>query len=330
MATDRITRAEAERLLELANEARWPLPSSSGSPLASGGHPGAAIERLVEQQQRLPVAARFLIESGDREAALQLAAGVWRMWMISGDVAGGREFLAPILERAGTAPSRAAALALYGDGLLAFRQGDVDGSRARNEAALEASRATGDAEALALAYAGLSRVALEEGDAPRARDLARSARDSARGLAAAMEQGPLHLEAQAARSAGDYAAAAALFRESLALNRRNGDLAMVQVELHNLGHVECHRGNVDAAEDCFAECARIASPDDPYSVAMRDLNQAVVALARGDLARSSTLLRRIDALLAESGTRLAVDDRFELDDLRARLAAATRGGRDPG
>jgi hypothetical protein len=66
--------------------------------------------------------------------------------------------------------------------------------------------------------------------------------------------------AQATRLAGGYDDAAALFKESLALNRRIDARGMVEVELHNLGHVEIHRGNVDAVEDCFAQIPRSTTP----------------------------------------------------------------------
>ena len=62
------------------------------------------------------------------------------------------------------------------------------------------------------------------------------------------------MQAQGTRFTGDFEQAAALFEESLALNRRIGDLGMVGVELHNLGHVEIHRGNIDQAERYFVEC----------------------------------------------------------------------------
>jgi hypothetical protein len=120
---------------------------------------------------------------------------------------------------------------------------------------------------------------------------------------------------------GDYDGAATLFRESLELNRRIGDPGMIEVELNNLGHVELHRGDVDEAERLFAELAERGIGDDPYSVALAQLNDAAVALARGDRERAEELLARIDAGLDRSGVELAPDDRFELEWLRRRLTA---------
>jgi tetratricopeptide (TPR) repeat protein len=164
-------------------------------------------------------------------------------------------------------------------------------------------------------------VALDDGEYERARKLAVAARAHARGLGAAMGQAPLHLHAQSTRLAGDYDGAAGLFTESLALNRAIGDDGMVIVELHNLGHVEIHRGDPEAAEGRFAELKRLSSADDPYSEAMLSLNDAAIAYCRGDAERASALLDRAEATLREARIPAAADDRFELDWLRERAGA---------
>jgi tetratricopeptide (TPR) repeat protein len=201
--------------------------------------------------------------------------------------------------------------------------GAQEDSRARSEASLEAARAVQDPEALALAHLGLSRVAFLDGEYDHARSLAAQAREFARTLDPAMGQAPLHMEAQGTRLTGDYDPAAALFEESLALNRHLGDLGMVGVELHNLGHVEIHRGNIDAAERYFAECEELGASDDAYGAAMTHLNRAVVAFARGEEDRARELLGDAESLLGGTDFYPAPDDRFELEGLRGRLAEAS-------
>ena len=289
---------EAERLLALARE--------------------RDLARLRSEQASLEEAVRFLAADGRDEDAAELAAGVWRLWFVSGDVAGGRRLLGAALEGGGP-PSRARALALYGDGLLAFRQGAQVESRARNEAALENARAVGDREAVALALVGLSRVAFRDGDYDRVRSLALEARELTRDLDPDADVAPLHMLAAGTRLAGDHGGAVALYQESLDLNRRLGDSRMVGVELHNLGHVELHRGNVEAAERCFSECAEIRNEDDPYEAAMTHLNRAALAFAGGDRDLAADLLGRTQATLDASGIVLDPDDAFEVDWLCARL-----------
>jgi tetratricopeptide (TPR) repeat protein len=315
---------EARRLLERSREVRWRFPSSSGSPVLA--EQDAWAKQLLSEKESFAAAARLLSESGDDHEATELAANVWRLWVLARDPLEGRALLAAVLDGREDEPSRAKALALYGDGLLAFMVGAHEDSRARSEASLEAARAVQDPEALALAHLGLSRVAFLDGEYDLARSLAAEAREFARTLEPALGQAPLHMHAQSTRLTGDYDRAAALFEESLALNRRLGDLGMVGVELHNLGHVEIHRGNIDAAERYFVECQELGASDDGFGAAMTRLNRAVVAFARGEDERARALLGD-ESLLVETDFFQAPDDRFELDWLRERLAEAsgTRG-----
>jgi tetratricopeptide (TPR) repeat protein len=315
---------EARRLLERSREVRWRFPSSSGSPVLA--EQDAWAKQLLSEKESFAAAARLLSESGDDHEATELAANVWRLWVLARDPLEGRALLAAVLDGREDEPSRAKALALYGDGLLAFMVGAHEDSRARSEASLEAARAVQDPEALALAHLGLSRVAFLDGEYDLARSLAAEAREFARTLEPALGQAPLHMHAQSTRLTGDYDRAAALFEESLALNRRLGDLGMVGVELHNLGHVEIHRGNIDAAERYFVECQELGASDDGFGAAMTRLNRAVVAFARGEDDRARALLGD-ESLLVETDFFQAPDDRFELDWLRERLAEAsgTRG-----
>lgn len=295
---------EAGRLLALSRDLRWTFPSSSGNPLRPDEN---SVDGTLPERRSFAEAARFLADSGDAERATELAANAWRLWMAPPrDPEGGRAFLAAVLEVEQTDPARARSLALYGDGLFAFWLGAHEESRRRNEEALETARACGDPEALTLACLGLSRVALDDGDHERARSLAVEARRHARVVGGAMGQAPLHLHAQAVRLRGDLDEAAALFEESLELNRCLGDPGMVNVELHNLGHVEVRRGNPDAAGPYFEE----------LGTARTHLNDAALAFARGDRELARALLTRAEA------DEDAGDDRAELDLLRGRLAEA--------
>lgn len=274
---------------------------------------------LAPERGRLAEAVRFLVESGEEESAAELAANVWRLWLLSGDVVAGRQLLSAALDNGEGRPSRARALALYGDGLLAFRVGAMIDSQERNDAALKAARAVNDREAEALALVGLSRVAFRDGDYTRVQLLAAEARDLTRNLDAAAGLPPLHLLAAGTRLAGNYDEAIRLYTESLEVNRRLGDKRGVAVELHNIGHVELHRGNVDAAERCFAECADIRNHDDPYEAAMTHLNHAALAFARGDREGAAELLRRTQSALEGAGIVLDPDDAFEVQWLHDRL-----------
>jgi tetratricopeptide (TPR) repeat protein len=303
-----VTREEAERLLALAREADLTGPDAS-----------SWVDRLKPVREELVGAARFLAENGQEEAAAELATNVWWLWFLSGDLVGGRQLFTAALDVGEGSPSRAMALALYAAGRLAFRAGAQSESQERNKAALEAARAVGDREAEALALVGLSRVAFRDGNYARVRSLAAEAREFTRDLDPAAGAAPLHMLAAGTRLAGDYDEAVELYSESLELNRRLGDSRGVGMELHNIGHIELHRGNVDAAERCFAELAKIRNPDDPYETAMTHLNQAALAVARGDRERAAELLQRTESTLEGAGIVLDPDDAFEVDWLRDQL-----------
>jgi tetratricopeptide (TPR) repeat protein len=206
---------------------------------------------------------------------------------------------------------------------LAFRAGAQRESRERNEAALETARAVADREAEALALVGLSRVAFRDGDYARVRSLATRARELVRDLEPGADAAPLHLLAAGTRLAGDYDEAVRLYTESLELNRRLGDSRGVGMELHNIGHVELHRGNVDAAERSFAECAKVRNHEDPYEAAMTHLNRAALAWARGDREAGLDSLERTESRLREAGIVLDPDDAYEVDWLREQLQEST-------
>ena len=131
--------AEAERLVALSRETYWDYPTSYGRPV-KWDEKQDWVDRLVSAQASFPDAARLLIENNHEEFAVSMAANVWRLWMLSRDMQGGREFLAIVLNGRIRTPSRARALALYGDGLFLHRQGKIDESLEKNEESFKIGR----------------------------------------------------------------------------------------------------------------------------------------------------------------------------------------------
>ncbi len=209
--------AQARRLLVLSRRVGWKFPTSSGTPVPLGASAG----RLVQNRAALLKAARQFAQSGQPGEAAELAARLWRIWMLPPrDLKAGQAFLKAALAKGGGAPRW-------------------------------------------------------------------------RGLKPAFGQAPLHMGAQANRLAGNYGRAAALFRKSLALNLKVGDKRMAHIEMHNLGHVECRRG------------------------------QAALAFARGNRSDAAKLCGRARAILKKSRVTLATDDASELAWLRRRLRRYT-------
>ena len=150
--------------------------------------------------------------------------------------------------------------------------------------------------------------------------LAREGRTRARDAGAEdAETAPLHLEAAGTRLLQRYEEARALYVESLELNRRAGNAAVVAMEQHNLGWVELHLGDVDAAQRWFAQRDAGSRPD-AYGDAWHDLNHAAVAAGRGRWAEARKRFDAGIAALAKLGVVLDPDDAFEREWLEHQLA----------
>jgi tetratricopeptide (TPR) repeat protein len=166
----------------------------------------------------------------------------------------------------------------------------------------------------------LARAALRDGEYEEvARLAAEGVRKARQAGDLAAEGSPLHLQAAGLRLSGDYERAREIYLESVALADRLGDEQRKQMEFHNLGWVELHRGNVEAAAKMFAECdAR--SGIDAYSDAWQDLNTAALTLARGDREEAVRRFNSGRQALVDLGVALDPDDQSELDWLTGQLA----------
>ena len=246
------------------------------------------------------------------------AAAQWREWLDSGDYEGGAARVREALEGADADASPVDRIrVLYAAHLFAFRRGEP--SREFAQETLDRARAVGDVRGECEGLTGLARAALREGQWHEVAEYAAEgvlvARDAADPVA---EAPPLHLYAAGVRLSGDYDAARDLYLESVALADRLGDERRKQMEFHNLGWVELHRGDVDSAAGMFAE-RDAGSGVDAYGDAWQDINAAAIALARGSRADALPLFERGARKLAELGVVLDPDDQSEMDWLTQQL-----------
>lgn len=277
------------------------------------------LRTLRDDLPALSSAVRTFAASTEWESALELFARTWRAWMMDGAVG----------EAAATAAEALAAPAAYSgvwrvralcaDGVVAFRQGDRERSLARNEEALSVARQLKDVRGQCEALTGLARVALRDGHyqlvvdlASRGRRLARRAGDQE------AEAAPLHLHAAGVRLQGDHGRAKDLYLESLDLNTALGNAAWVAMEQHNLGWVELHLGDPEAAESRFDAWAATAESD-AYGRAWSELNRGGVAVARGRLEEAADRYRAGTQILEETQLKPDPDDQAELDWLASQL-----------
>ena len=206
---------------------------------------------------------------------------------------------------------------------MPFWMGDDDRAATLFGRALEVGRRLHDPALSSQALGGLSRVALRT-DVAKGRQLAREAY----AVSDAAGDDPrrsnaLHLLGVGAQIAGDLLEARDWMTRRLALVRSLGNEFLIASEASNLSMVERQLGNLSAAEDlaCHAIeiCERIG---DRFTTPFAIAGLAAIALERGDLARSATLIGAVETLM--EGTHMAwpPDERPHYERMLAELPAA--------
>jgi len=280
------------------------------------------FDRLEAKQDETQAAARWFLHNGDAGSAVAVAAPLWLFWYARGHLQIGEQLLDELL--AGLASSEAVlprARAAYARGELAFRQGQNDQARGYFRQALHETHDDAAWEVRNRALAGLARVALRDHDfsvvqrfAAEARQLARNHSDKS------MEWLPLHMQAAAARMSGDRGQARALYEESIALARQLGTTGRVTTELHNMGYLDLHDGNLRTAGQRFHEALVLARESrDELTLRYSILDAAVTALADDRLEDASRLLGAAQAQFKAAGAIPDPDDQVEMENAVAEV-----------
>ena len=246
------------------------------------------------------------------------AAAHWREWFDGGEFDEGAARVREALEAPGAdTPSVDRVRVLYAGHLFAFRRGEP--SREYAQQTLDLARELGDLRGECDGLTGLARAALREGEYEQvARYAAEGVRKAREAGDTAAEGSPLHLQAAGVRLSGDYERARELYLESVALADRLGDEQWKQMEFHNLGWVELHRGDVEEAARMFKE-RDARSGIDAYGDAWQDLNTAALALARGNRDEAARLFDSGKQKLTALGVALDPDDQSEVDWMTRQL-----------
>lgn len=297
----------AERQRTLVAEA---VPHLSGSDSAHW------MDRLESEHDELKSAFSWFLTRGRGAEALELAAGLWIFQEERGHADEARDWLARALAAPGAEPRTVnRARALYGMGILAFRNLDEDTARRAFDECGSIARERDDVRMIVRSCTGMARLALRRGDTHEVRKWAEE------GLAIARERGgredaftPLHMLAAAARMDGDFGRARVYYRESLALNREQGRLEGVSVELGNLGALDVMEGYIAEAEPLLRESLTIAHErKDTYLAPYELVWLGRVALAQGDAVRAATLFAAARAQFDATGLAMDPDEAPEYE-----------------
>jgi tetratricopeptide (TPR) repeat protein len=297
---EEIRRRHATAFLDLAER---------GAPKLTGPDQRAWLDRLAREHENLRASIGWAIEARSTEAALRLAAALWRFWQMRGFLQEGAARLAAVLALP-DAPAHPAARrrALDAAAGIAYWQGDLDRARPLYEESLAIARSSGDRAAEAEALYNLCFVFMVgRANVEHARELAREALaiyeaiDDRTGIARAswaLGNGDYFLD--------DFARAREQLVRSVATWRSLDDRYGLAWALHTLGLCEMNLGDVEAARRAWAESLGIfEAAADVSGIAIGLSNFRVLAIADGDVVRAVRLGAAAAAMVATSGATLA-------------------------
>jgi predicted ATPase len=299
--------------LELGELAKPELQASSSS---------IWFDRLQAEHDNIRAALGDALEHGRTDVALRLGGAVWHFWLTRGYWSEGRRWLESALAGSTTSAPGLRVDAVWGAGLLALWQGDIERGRAAADELLALAAETDSTRAGAVLFAGL--VASWRDDFDRAAQLYAESAQLAR------ERGDSRLVGIAANNLGnialtrgEYERALELFEESLAMGRERQDQDLLARAFTNLGFTTLLLGDVQRARSLLRDgliAARGIGQVDGFIYGFVGLG---AAYAREDPTRAARLIGRADMLCEETASDLQQPEgrvRAETEaELRARL-----------
>jgi non-specific serine/threonine protein kinase len=305
-----------DRLREGGEEPQWRnrhLASFLGLveaafPGLRGPAPELWLDRIAVEHDNLRAALSWSVAARS-EQGLQLAAMLFRYWLIRGHLTEGRGWYSRLLE---VLPSDLAigerARALNSAGILARVQGDHAEAKRLHEESLAIARVLNEPRRIAAPLDNLASIAMEHARYEDAEAMLQEAATLERAigdrLALASTLANLGI---LLRIRGDYPAARLVLNESLITVREVGERFGEAVTLRSLGMVECADGNLKAAEQHLAESLAICGKlSDRVNTAAAIEGLAHVAVAIDTPRRAARMWGAAERLREEVGSRLPV------------------------
>jgi predicted ATPase len=288
------------------------------------GGPRSSIwfDRLEAEHDNIRAALGDGLEHGRADVALRLGGSVWLFWLTRGYWSEGRRWLESALAASTESEPRLRLNALWGAGLLAVWQGDLERGRASADELLALAAETDStwARAIGVGIAGL--VAIKRGDWDSAAQLhaetARLARELGDSWLLSIAVNNLGF---VALSRGEYERALELFEESLSIGRELQDKDLLSRAFTNLGFTKLMLGDVERARSLLRD-ALIAGREighvEGFTYGFVGLG---AAYAREDPARAARLIGRADMLCEEMASDLAQLEGRVRDEAEAELRA---------
>jgi predicted ATPase/DNA-binding NarL/FixJ family response regulator len=289
-----VGRAHARYFLDLAEQA---------APELVGRTQRAWFLRLEQEHENLRAALRWLLDHGENELALRLAAALGYFWEVRGYLSEGQKALEEALARVPGADPRLRATVLNRLGSLLLWQGDAERARVVIEEALALGRALEDGDITARSLTQLGRRALTLGPPEEGMREATQLLEEALTLRQQMEdrRGAAIIYVQLAWHALDqrqYEQAEHLGQEALAAYREVGDDAGATVALVLLGMAAGEQGDTARAVALMQQGLEASSRLQDRRLLLLESNHVVwwLAGAQGDPEQLAVLLGAADAM----------------------------------
>ncbi len=303
------------------------------------------LARLANERGNLRAALRYAIKMEEPEIALRLAGAMFWFWFHRGDWTEGRKWIAEAIAEyrtrsaeCGAGPEGKAppsnpqpaipnphlAKALFGEGVLAWAQGDHRAACSQLEESVAIWREIQDRLGLAHALHFFSVELLGHDEHTRARALAEESvaifrqSEDRFGLAASLASLGVVAQAQA-----DYPSAQSFLAESVAVFRASGDNWGLALPLRNLGVLAFRRGDYERAVTLLQESLIVQRELGEKWFISRSLETLAETLAlQGDHERAARLFGAGEALREAVGASVLP---FYHDDYERGVAAVRAG-----
>lgn len=301
----------AGSLVTFAEEARTGLTGLDGSTVQ------AALE---ERRPELIAALEWFVEHDRPDDAFRLAGALMPFWMTTKRIDEGDRWFEEVLALPGGSPA-ARARALYDHGYLLYSSGGDERSDLYLREALGLARRLNDPTVIALALAGLARIALRD-DVDAAKALLHEALAVTEGMPDDFgRSGAMHVLAVAEQMSGNLGEAARLMSERIELGRASGNVALIAIESANLSMVERRLGNLDRAEELVRQALDIFHRRGNEIATAWALNGlAAVTAAQGRAEPAAVLVGIAETALEAAGGEWPADERVQYDETVSRLS----------
>ncbi len=321
-AAEQVGEGAAE--LRARHAAAFVITTEEAAPGLDGADHRRSIDRLAADHDDIRAALDWLVETGDAEGALRLAAALWRFWDHRYEVVEGRAWIGRALALPGGSPA-ARVGALAGAAHIALAAEELDEAVTWAETGLELADPDDHRRDRAELALTLGEVLRHRGTDPsRADELcAEAARlfDLAGDTRGGTQAN--RLLALLAWDRGELAVAAERGEACRALAEAAGDLESSAGAHLTLGAIARDQGALErATELCRASLRRFEQLGEPWGTAQVVVNLALLAVDASDPEAGTRLGEEALRLFRELGNR-----RGEAQSLQA-LAAAALAGED--